>query len=341
MWAGSHIPNAPQMKRRKILNKQAYSDFVNAHNNRTNVYTTVYDFEEFSETTAIDSSVILNRIFLDFDAHGEKLDEAYRDVQIIMSMVKDEDLMHTLFFSGRGFHLFIEGERTDDIRNIQAYFKVIKEYLRNSGGGSSLDDRVGQSSRLRRVPNTVNMASDDGQGNPLYCIPLFYKDVISMTLSEVIEMARSPRHIPFQKSGSVRAVFPEQPPIEMVEGEVSVPKHGGKLPILPCLYHATMVENPGHEARVYLVQWWRDILTNCTNVQLRGEQAKPIVERIVEEIETLYGKSDEVWMDWDIRETKKHVSYTVRNNRFSPNCSTLISKGYCVGKCWRFPNGKK
>jgi hypothetical protein len=127
----------------------------------------------------------------------------------------------------------------------------------------------------------------------------------------------------------------------MVEGEVSVPKHGGKLPILPCLYHATMVENPGHEARVYLVQWWRDILTNCTNVQLRGEQAKPIVERIVEEIETLYGKSDEVWMDWDIRETKKHVSYTVRNNRFSPNCSTLISKGYCVGKCWRFPNGKK
>ena len=73
---GSHIPNAPQMKRRKVLTKSDYSNFVNAHNNRTNVYTTVYDFEEFNEK-AIDSSVVLNRIFLDFDAHGEKLEEAY------------------------------------------------------------------------------------------------------------------------------------------------------------------------------------------------------------------------------------------------------------------------
>tara|TARA_R100001510_G_scaffold57640_1_gene66594 strand:- start:19 stop:1008 length:990 start_codon:yes stop_codon:yes gene_type:complete len=329
------------MKRKKVLTKNDYSNFVNSHNNRTNVYTTVYDFEEFSETTAIDASVVLNRIFLDFDAHEQKLEEAYRDVEIIMGMVKDEDLMHTLFFSGRGFHLFIEGERTNDIRNIQAYFKVVKEFLRNGGGGSSLDDRVGQATRLRRVPNTVNMASDDGQGNPLYCIPLFYEDVISMTLSEVIEMARSPRLIPFRKSGSKRVVFPEQPPIEMVEGEVSVPQHDGNLPILPCLYHATMVENPGHFARVYLVQWWRDILTNCTGVQLRGEQAKPIINKIMDEIHEVYGKSEDVWLDWNERESRKHVSYTVRNNRFSPSCKTLISNGYCVGKCWRFPNGKK
>ena len=329
------------MKRRKVLTKSEYSNFINAHNNRTNVYTTVYDFEEFNESAAVDSSVVLNRIFLDFDAHGEKLEEAYRDVQIIMNMVKDEDLMHTLFFSGRGFHLFIEGERTYDIRNIQAYFKVVKQYLENNGGGSSLDDRVGQATRLRRVPNTVNMASDDGQGNALYCIPLFYEDVITMALEDVLLLASKPRHIPFQKSGSKRLIFPEQPPIEMVEGEVSVPQHNGKLPILPCLHHATMVENPGHYSRVYLVQWYRDILTNCSGIHLRGEQAKPIIDRIMEEIRDVYSKSEEVWLDWNERESKKHVSYTVRNNRFSPSCRTLINNGYCVGKCWRFPNGKK
>jgi len=314
---------------------------VNAHNNRTNVYTTVYDFEEFSETTAIESSVILDRIFLDFDAHGERLQKALDDVRIVMQMVKDEDLIHTLFFSGRGFHLFIEGNRTDNIRDIQAYFKVVKQYLYENGGGSSLDDRVGQASRLRRVPNTVNMASDDGSGNVLYCIPLFYEDVFSMNLEDILLMARSPRLIPFQKSGSQRVVFPEQPPIEMVEGEVSVPKHNGKLPILPCLHNATMVENPGHFARVYLVQWYRDILTGSSGIRLNGEQIKEVSERIMEELHDVFGSSEEIWLDWNERESFKHVSYIVRNNRYSPKCETLISNGYCVGKCWRFPNGKK
>ena len=75
-----------------------------------NVYTTVYDFKHFSETAPIDSSVIRNRIFLDFDGHNDDLDKAYRDVKIIMNWVMENDIMHTLFFSGRGFHLFLDGE---------------------------------------------------------------------------------------------------------------------------------------------------------------------------------------------------------------------------------------
>ena len=41
---------------------------------------------------------------------------------------------------------------------------------------STLDDSVGQSTRLRRVPNTVNMSSSDENGNPYYCIPLLEED---------------------------------------------------------------------------------------------------------------------------------------------------------------------
>ena len=69
MWAGSHIKNAPQMKRKIVRNKEQYLDFVSKQNNKTNVYTTVYDFELFAETAKVESSVILDRIFLDFDAH--------------------------------------------------------------------------------------------------------------------------------------------------------------------------------------------------------------------------------------------------------------------------------
>ena len=55
------------MKRKIVLTKNDYINFVKVQNNRTNVYTTVYDFEHFSETAKIDSSVILDRIFVDFD----------------------------------------------------------------------------------------------------------------------------------------------------------------------------------------------------------------------------------------------------------------------------------
>ena len=155
------------MKRRVVLSRNEYAKFVNAQNNRTNVYTTVYDFEHFSEKAKIDSTVILDRMFLDFDGHDNDLEMAWRDVQMVMQRVIQNDWKHTLFFSGRGFHLFLFGERTNNIRNIQIFFREFKAILEaNFRGRNTLDERVGQTTRLRRVPNTVNMSSADANGNP-------------------------------------------------------------------------------------------------------------------------------------------------------------------------------
>ena len=101
MWAGSHIKNAPQMKRIIVKNKKQFQRFVASHNGKANVYTTVYDFEEFSETAKVDSSVILNRIFFDFDAHEDELAEAWEDTKCMISFLKDAN--YNLFFSGRDF----------------------------------------------------------------------------------------------------------------------------------------------------------------------------------------------------------------------------------------------
>ena len=37
VWAGSHIKNAPQMRRKVVLARNEYVEFINAQNNRTNV----------------------------------------------------------------------------------------------------------------------------------------------------------------------------------------------------------------------------------------------------------------------------------------------------------------
>jgi hypothetical protein len=325
------------MKRKVVLSRNEYAKFVNAQNNRTNVYTTVYDFEHFSETAKIESSVILDRIFLDFDGHDNDLELAWRDLKMIMQKVIENDWKHTIFFSGRGFHLFLFGEPTDSIRDIQTFFRGMKEVLKQAfSGKNTLDDRVGQPTRLRRVPNTVNMSSSDKEGNPYYCIPLIKED-LSFNLEHILELATKPRLLPFQMGGNKKVVFPKAPPIDKVEGEISVAKYTGKLPILPCLHSAIMTENPSHMARAYLVSWYRDLLTGRRPINSLNEKQE-VLDLVVAEIKQLVENNDEIWLDWDEATTRKHAKFTVFGNYKTPFCNKLISDGYCVGKCWRYPD---
>ena len=323
------------MTRKVKFSKSEYVAFVNAQNNRTNVYTTVYDFAEFTEKAKIDSSVIRDRIFFDFDAHEDTIDIAFRDLKVVMDLIYERDYKHTLFFSGRGFHLFVFGKATDSMRNIQILFQEIKEYLISKvGKDNTLDDRVGQTTRLRRVPNTVNMASSDDNGNPYFCIPLLREDM-NKPIENILSLAKTQRQIPFEIQGKNYAVFPQAPPIKAMEGEVDVPETIGKLPMLPCLYNAVMTENPSHLSRAYLVSWYRDLLSGYQDLE-NFEQKQKVLDLVVEELERVFAESDSVWLDWDKNETRKHAKFTVFNNYNTPHCDKLISEGYCVGKCWRY-----
>lgn len=324
------------MKRKIVKTKSEYVEFIKTQNNRTNVYTTVYDFTLFAETAKVESSVVLDRIFFDFDAHDHNINTALVDLKIVLAYVSK--YQHTIFFSGRGFHLFVYGENGETIRGIQAFFREVKAHLDSKvGEKNSLDERVGQTTRLRRVPNTVNMSSDNGNGTPYYCIPIFEED-IQMGIEHILQTAMSPRLIPRRVGGTDLVSWPDTPPIEAVEGEVTPVTVEGRLPLLPCLYNAIMVENPSHMARVYLVSWYRDILTQRQNLSTK-ESKEQVLNTIVDEIEKLVESSDEVWLDWDKDTTRKHARFTVFGNYNSPNCKTkLIPEGYCVGKCWRYPD---
>ena len=180
------------------------------------------------------------------------------------------------------------------------------------------------------------MSSKDENGNPYFCIPLLRTD-LEKEVQEILELAKKPRKIPFRISGSVKAIFPEAPPLDEVSGEIAVPKTTGSLPILPCLYNAIMTENPSHMARAYLVSWYRDLLSGCNRVESVEDKNK-ILDTIVDEIRHLVETNEEIWLDWDERETRKHAKFTVFGNYSSPHCKTvLIPNGYCVGKCWRYP----
>ena len=320
VWAGSHLRNAPQMKRKIVKNKQEYLDWVNAYNGRMNCYTTVYDFEVFGENTKIDNSVILDRMFLDFDAHDEPLVNAYYDFVGVCTKYLEENIKFRPYFSGQGFHIIVYGEVADDIRSIQRY------YSRLATDYDTLDRTGIQTNRLRRVPNTENMKVGR------FCIPVNIEsepsldDILSLTDGIVADDF---------VYGSNLVRWPEVEPISMSSVEIDVPDSIGRLPILPCLHNAITVENPSHYARVYLTQWYRDLLS-IGQREISLEAQNQIIAKIMEEFREI-ANVDGIWLDWDESKTRGHVEYIVSRGYNAPGCrSVLIPQGYCIGKCWRY-----
>ena len=318
------MKNSQQMKRVKVRNQDEFLTWVNSFNGKMNCYTTVYDYEHFAIDSKVESSVILDRMFLDFDAHDKPLKDAWEDFVKIVKKFQEEDILHKMYFSGKGFHIIVLGEVANDIRSIQSTFTELSKMV------ETLDDTGVQTNRLRRIPNTVNLSSE----GPYYCIPLNMDDINS-GLKFILNKAKTGNHLTITY-GNVKQSWNSVKPIKISDIEVIPPKPVGELPILPCLYNSIMVENPGHYARVYLTQWYRDVLS-IGERELSSDKKEEIVTVIINELEAIASKEN-VWLDWDAKLTEKHVRFIVDGGYHAPSCeSKLIPQGYCVGKCWRYP----
>ena len=285
-----------------------------------NCYTTVYDFADFTDNAKVDSSVILDKMFLDFDAHGEPLENARKDFIGVHDYFVEHNIKHDTIFSGKGFHIIAYGEVADDIRCIQEYYtELAKDY-------PTLDRTGIQTNRLRRIPNTMNLSTEEG----FYCIPVNPRTSYDIPTSDWDNPVHKQTSF-----GDTLIQWPKVKPVSMSETLIEVPEAIGRIPILPCLQNAITVENPSHMARVYLVQWYRDILS-LGNRDVNQEKQAEIVATIMNELEQIASK-DEIWMDWDAEVTRKNVRWIVGKGYNAPGCkNSLIPQGYCVGKCWRY-----
>ena len=336
VWAGSHFKNQPQMKRLIVHNEEEYSDFIRTYNGRMNCYTTVYDFTSFrtkydsygNEISEVNQeSVVLDRIFLDFDSHKEPLVESLIDVDITVDYLLKNDYQFNVLFSGKGFHIYVYGTITDNIRSIQSYFNEIlkniqdirnnAETMLDTNNGTTLDNSGVQTYRLRRIANTMNMSANN------YCVPLLIDDL--KDIDHILSLSTKSRPSHRKIYGTKKVNWPTVLPISEAPVEIAVAERIGDLPIIPCLKQVIMVENPSHEARVYTVSFYRDLLS-LGNRHLPYEESRKVVELIMAELRKI-AEHDNVWLDWDEETTRYHVQYIVNGGYYTPNCSKLINKG--------------
>jgi len=354
VWAGANIQtNAFSNKRKLVHNQDEFNSYVKLYNGKMNCFTSVYDYEQYTEKQAVTSTVILDRIFLDFDAHygepdkhtgavlihPEKLEGCFEDLQDVVKYLEKENLKFDMSFSGRGFHVYVYGEPTKNIRKLTAFFNQMKTLTKHG----TLDSSAVSPRRLRRISNTANMKAAHNEGC-YYCIPMDIKDLNYSPKEgtlEILHAAKSQRLYPRITYGEKLVVWPDVAPIEESTVEVDVIKVGN-LPIPPCMHSAIMIENPTDEARAYLVSWYKDLLLWADfNVPFTSkkvipnlETRKQITEQITAEIKHLH-ETYGVWLDFNEEVTRYRTGYVVNGNYSFPNCYTLIPKGYCIGKCWR------
>ena len=302
-----------------MKNRREFIEWFKLYNGKMNCYTTVYDFSDFNDNIKIESSVVYDRMFLDFDAHDKPLVEAYNDYDKLRDYYIEQKIKFDSFFSGKGFHMIVYGEVVDDIRSIQQYYtNMAKDY-------PTLDRTGIQTNRLRRIPNSLNLSSDN-----YYCIPL---DKV-YSLEQILKLAKKPNSVSSRQEGNL-VKWPTVKPIEVSDIEIEIPKALGRIPILPCLHNAITVENPSHFARVYLIQWYRDVLS-LGQRDIKIEQKKEITKTIMNELKVI-ASHNEIWLDWDEQITERYVEGIVNKGYHAAGCqSTLIPQGYCVGKCWRY-----
>lgn len=314
------------MKRQIVKSEEEFRKWVNTYNGIMNCYTTVYDFADFTDNAKVDSSVILDRMFLDFDAHGEPLENAYNDFLGVHRYFVEQNIKHDTIFSGKGFHIIAYGEVADDIRCIQEYYTdLAKNY-------PTLDRTGIQTNRLRRIPNTMNLSTEEG----LYCYHINPKPFGKFMPNRIKTYLTYSRATNIDSpTGDKLIRWPKVKPVSVSETLIDVPEALGRIPILPCLQNAITVENPSHMARVYLVQWYRDLLSLGVR-DVSSDQQEEIVNSIMSELEYLASREN-MWLDWDEKVTKKHVEWIVSKGYHAPSCNgSLIPQGYCVGKCWRY-----
>jgi hypothetical protein len=158
-------------------------DLIKKHNGMTAVYRTIYNFE--GEPTS--RNAIIDKIFFDFDHSETAPNEALFGLRRLHEYLDQENIKHTMFFSGRGFHLFLftEKRHSREFENPTAVTRNAHNHICQEAGVKP-DPKTKDVLRVARLPNTVNIKTG------LCCIPL-NRDEIYLSRDEILELAKRQR----------------------------------------------------------------------------------------------------------------------------------------------------
>jgi len=180
----SGFPREIGKNRKVVKNKSDFVRFVNSHNGKQSIYSTVYAFVDLKKPWRCDyETAIVDKLFFDFDT-----EHAYEDVVKLHAYCMERNLYHRAQFSGGGYQFFIFTDPAPLKDKKGALYNAQRSFEKQVG--IECDAHVmGDVARICRITNTYNIKRRK------WCIPLT-RDMIKMGDEKIREMADSQIQVP-------------------------------------------------------------------------------------------------------------------------------------------------
>jgi hypothetical protein len=153
-----------------VYSIKEFLEKINIHNRRTTCFTSLYAFDKINFDGKPDyDSARITHIFIDLD-NGQSRENIVKLHDYLMK----NDLLHTMFFSGGGYHCYVATKYPNFLKNKKsAIFNAVTDVSDKVGLKIGINEHsdidahtVGNIAQLVRVPNTWNFKRKK------YCIPI-------------------------------------------------------------------------------------------------------------------------------------------------------------------------
>src|SRR3990167_4160677 len=335
-----------EINRKLVMNKVQALAMINELNGKQNVYTSVFAFEKTRDVTydnktilkADYESAIIDKIFFDFDSNG-----CFENVKKMHSFLMEHDIMHCIYFSGRGFHLYIMTEEQSDFKfkkdcywNAGKFFAEMSGLTIGKGEQFDLDSStIGDLARITRYPNTYNVKRQR------FCIPLKNDDILDYEYIKKEALTQRDFFIHLFGTKKIQLDYFDHPKLqhyengEMIEITIpnllpdDIPVEYGDEKFYPCV-KKMIVERSGFQGWFYGVLWLRDKM-GCTE-----QEAHAIMKKYLSRFKRTDGFNNDYQHIVHSDMTIKTV-YSDKQNKYNfPRCESLWQQGWCPGKCPNF-----
>lgn len=334
--------------RRMVKDSQELERYWRGKNGSGNVYFTTYGFTKTQPPKhhRVDyNTPIIHHFVMDFDCKDFRRNQedvafsvVQEEVRRLHQYLLSKDITHFVWFTGGGYHIWLplsESTIIEDgrgLRDIRYSGRMMITSWENEIGLLHCNDPtvLFNTSGMIRIPNSYNAKRGT------WCVPLSSEEIITLSFDDLMEKGMNP-HSGYIQLGNVnlelkitKNAFSEN--AQNLE-PVDLPTVSFEnIHILPCLSQAAMGGgNPPHRARFHFASYLADRLRFFFPAwRVSNEEKEKHIKSIVDICK------QQNWVDYSFDRTEEQVRSIVMTGYSHATCGTLMSEGFCMGKCKYF-----
>lgn len=315
-------------QRKTFHNMKDMLNFINTYNGINRVYAGVYNYTGDEEQ---DKNIKIDKIYFDLDS-----EKCFDNIKRMHFWLMEKDLKHIMFFSGKGFHIYIFTKNYDGLKNpkdalYNAHHYIAKEIGLSIGNNETEDvdeHIVGDIARIATMCGTWNTK------RRRWCVCIF-EEMLSKDYNFIKEYAKT-QSTKYKFYGEnyldIKHFDTERPIImkgfEDEELQMKIDKDEFLKNLPPCLANWLNLEHVGYKRRGYIICYLRD------NGYLLSE-TKEILRKYLSKPEFIHCVSKQVAPGYK-EPGEEQLQYFYKPNIIArtsfPSCKKIINMGECPAK---------